>query len=429
MYFLMTQPSRPNKGGFAVIFITLTNNLTTTSYKGTRNCMNNNLIIEYVPIGDIKPYERNAKLHPQEQIEQIKNSIQEFGFDDPIAVWKDNIVIEGHGRLIAAQELGYKEIPVIRLDSLTDEQRKAYMLVHNKLTMDTGFDLELLNIELGSINDIDMTEFGFEFEMFSDDSSEVVEDDYNEELPEEPKSKLGDIYQLGRHRLMCGDSTNVEQVKVLTNGDLVDMLLTDPPYNVAYEGKTKDKLKIKNDNMEDTAFRQFLCSAFSAANEVMKAGAVYYIWHSDSEGYNFRGACHDIGWQVREVLIWNKNSMVLGRQDYQWKHEPCLYGWKDGASHLWASDRKQTTVIDFNKPNKSDIHPTMKPVGLFDYQIQNNTKGGDIVLDLFNGSGTTIIACEQNGRKAYCMELDPKYVDAAIDRWEKFTGQKAVKLN
>ena len=303
------------------------------------------------------------------------------------------------------------------------------MLVHNKLTMDTGFDLDLLNIELGSINDIDMTEFGFEFEMFSDDSSEVIEDDYNEELPEEPKSKLGDIYQLGRHRLMCGDSTDAEQVKVLTNGELVDMLLTDPPYNVAYEGKTKDKLKIKNDNMEDTAFRQFLCSAFSAANEVMKAGAVYYIWHSDSEGYNFRGACHDIGWQVREVLIWNKNSMVLGRQDYQWKHEPCLYGWKDGASHLWASDRKQTTVIDFNKPNKSDIHPTMKPVGLFDYQIQNNTKGGDIVLDLFNGSGTTIIACEQNGRKAYCMELDPKYVDAAIDRWEKFTGQKAVKLN
>ena len=387
------------------------------------------LTIEYLPIGDLKAYERNAKLHPAEQIQQIKTSIQEFGFNDPVAVWNDNEIIEGHGRLIAAKELGYTEIPVIRLDSLTDEQRKAYMLVHNKLTMNTGFDLELLNIELGSINDIDMTEFGFEFEVFSDDSSEVVEDDYNEELPEEPKSKLGDIYQLGRHRLMCGDSTDAEQVKVLTNGELVDMLLTDPPYNVAYEGHTKDKLKIKNDNMEDTAFRQFLCSAFSAANEVMKAGAVYYIWHAGLEGYNFLGACRDIGWKVREILIWNKNIMLLGRYDYQWKHEPCLYGWKDGASHLWASDRKQTTVIDFNKPNKSDIHPTMKPVGLFDYQIQNNTKGGDIVLDLFNGSGTTIIACEQNGRKAYCMELDPKYVDAAVDRWEKFTGQKAVKLN
>lgn len=393
--------------------------------------MNQSLKIEYIPIEDIKPYENNAKLHPQEQIQQIKNSILEFGFDDPIAVWKDNVIIEGHGRLIAAQELGYKEIPVIRLDNLTDEQRRAYTLVHNKLTMNSGFDIEMLNIELGGIDRIDMSDFGFEFEPSFGDSApvEAVEDDFEAELPEEPKSKLGDIYQLGRHRLMCGDSTNAEQVKVLTNGELVDMLITDPPYNVAYEGKTKDKLTIQNDSMEDSAFRQFLKDAFAAANEVMKPGAVFYIWHADSEGYNFRGACHDIGWQVREVLIWNKNSMVLGRQDYQWKHEPCLYGWKDGASHLWASDRKQTTVIDFNKPNKSDIHPTMKPVGLFDYQIQNNTKGGDIVLDLFNGSGTTIIACEQNGRKAYCMELDPKYVDAAIDRWEKFTGQKAVKLN
>lgn len=393
--------------------------------------MNQSLRIEYIPIEDIKPYENNAKLHPQEQIQQIKNSILEFGFDDPIAIWKDNIIIEGHGRLIAAQELGYKEIPVIRLDSLTDEQRRAYTLVHNQLTMNSGFDIEMLNIELGGIDSIDMSDFGFEFEpSFGDGSSpEVVEDDYNEELPEEPKSKLGDIYQLGRHRLMCGDSTSIENVKELTGGELVDMLLTDPPYNVAYEGKTKDKLTIKNDSMEDTAFRTFLRDAFTAANEVMKAGAVFYIWHADSEGYNFRGACHDIGWQVREVLIWNKNSMVLGWQDYQWKHEPCLYGWKEGASHLWASDRKQTTVIDFNRPTKADIHPTMKPIGLFDYQIQNNTKGGDAVLDLFNGSGTTIMACEQNGRRAFCMELDPRYVDAAIDRWEQFTGEKAVKLN
>lgn len=403
------------------------------------------LTIEYLPIGDLKAYERNAKLHPAEQIQQIKTSIQEFGFNDPVAVWNDNEIIEGHGRLIAAKELGYTEIPVIRLDSLTDEQRKAYMLVHNKLTMDTGFDLELLNIELGSINDIDMTEFGFEFEMFSDDSSEVVEDDYNEELTEEPKSKLGDIYQLGRHRLMCGDSTNAEQVKVLTNGELVDMLLTDPPYNVAYgqsgghvlrpseakqlHRRTDGKI-IQNDNWDnDEEFIKFLVSVFKCAFDFMKPGASFYIWYADTQALNFRLACKEAGIQIRQNLIWNKNSFTLGRQDYQWKHEPCLYGWKDGASHLWASDRKQTTVIDFNKPNKSDIHPTMKPVGLFDYQIQNNTKGGDIVLDLFNGSGTTIIACEQNGRKAYCMELDPKYVDAAIDRWEKFTGQKAVKLN
>lgn len=210
---------------------------------------------------------------------------------------------------------------------------------------------------------------------------------------------------------------------------MADMLLTDPPYNVAYEGKTKDHLTIQNDSMDNDSFRQFLRDAFTSADAVMKQGAVFYIWHADSEGYNFRGACFDIGWKVRQCLIWNKNSMVMGRQDYHWKHEPCLYGWKEGASHLWASDRKQTTVIDYQRPTKAEIHPTMKPVGLFDYQIKNNTKGGDIVLDLFNGSGTTIMACEQNGRVARCMELDPRYVDACVKRWENFTGEKAVLLD
>lgn len=207
------------------------------------------------------------------------------------------------------------------------------------------------------------------------------------------------------------------------------MLLTDPPYNVAYEGKTEDALTIQNDNMDDESFRQFLTNAFFAADSVMKKGAVFYIWHADSEGYNFRGACRDVGWTVRECLIWNKNQMVLGRQDYHWKHEPCLYGWKDGASHLWASDRKQTTVLDFDKPQRNGVHPTMKPIALFDYQIKNNTKGNDIVLDLFGGSGTTIMACEQNGRRGYSMELDPRYVDVIIKRWEDFTGEKAVKIS
>ena len=262
------------------------------------------------------------------------------------------------------------------------------------------------------------------------ESSGTVEDDNFEiELPEEPKAKKGDIYQLGNHRLMCGDSTSIDDVEKLMNGNKADMLLTDPPYNVDYEGKTKDKLKIKNDSMDNDSFRQFLRDAFTSADTVMKQGAVFYIWHADSEGYNFRGACFDIGWKVRQCIIWNKNCMVMGRQDYQWKHEPCLYGWKDGASHLWASDRKQTTVIDMAKPVKSDLHPTMKPVALFDYQIKNNTKGGDIVLDLFGGSGTTIMACEQNNRIAYSMEFDPHYVDVIIARWEKFTGQKAVLLN
>ena len=282
------------------------------------------------------------------------------------------------------------------------------------------FDMELTGFDIGDIESLLNIE---------DETGEPQEDNYEVELPKEPKAKLGDIYQLGNHRLMCGDSTKLEDVKALMNGVQADMLLTDPPYNVNYEGNTKDKLKIKNDNMDDANFRKFLVDAFRNADAVMKKGAVFYIWHADTEGYNFRGACRDSEWKVRQCLIWRKNAMVMGRQDYHWKHEPCLYGWKEGASHLWAADRKQTTVLEFDKPLRNDMHPTMKPITLFDYQIKNNTKGDDIVLDLFGGSGTTIMACEQNGRKGYLMEFDPKYVDVIIDRWEQYTGEKAVLLN
>lgn len=386
--------------------------------------------IEKIKVDEIIPYADNAKLHPERQIEQIRSSILEFGFNDPIAIDENNVVIEGNGRLMAIKDLGYKEVDCIRIEGLTEDQKRAYILVHNQLTMNTGFDIEILNKELEKIKDIDMTQFDLEIDIDFDlniDLGGTVEEDNVPEPDEnaEPKAKLGDIYKLGNHRLMCGDSTSLEDVAKLMGEEKADMLLTDPPYNVDYEGKTEDKLTIKNDKMSDGNFRDFLVNAFKAADSVMKPGAVFYIWRAESEGYNFRGACLDAGWKVRQCIIWNKNSMVLGRQDYQWKHEPCLYGWKDGASHLWASDRKQTTVIDFNRPTKADIHPTMKPVGLFDYQIKNNTKQGDIVLDLFNGSGTTIMACEQNKRVARCMELDPRYVDAAIKRWEDFTGQKA----
>ena len=228
---------------------------------------------------------------------------------------------------------------------------------------------------------------------------------------------------------MCGDSCSLEAVEKLTNGGGgVDMLLTDPPYNVAYEGGTKEKLTIQNDSMGNDQFRQFLRDAFVAADTVMKKGAVFYIWHADSEGYNFRGACKDAGWTVRQCLVWKKSSLVMGRQDYHWKHEPCLYGWKEGAGHLWSADRKQTTILEFDKPTRNGEHPTMKPVALFEYQMLNNTKGGDIVLDLFGGSGTTLLAAEKHGRHAQLMELDPKYCDVIVKRWEEFTGKKAVLL-
>lgn len=401
------------------------------------------LTIEYVSISDLKPYERNAKLHPKEQVEQIKKSIQDFGFNDPVAVWKGSEIIEGHGRLLAAQELGLTEIPIIRLDSLTDQQRKAYMLAHNKLTMNSDFDMKILAEEIENILDFDMSNFGFDV-MFDED--EVVEDDYTPEVPEEPKAKLGDIYQLGRHRLMCGDSTSQSDVQLLLNGELMDMVLTDPPYNVNYKGTAGT---IINDNMKSSEFRQFLKKAFINIRTSLKNGCSFHIWYADSEGYNFRGACSDAGLTVRQQLIWVKNSATIGRQDFQHQYEsvlsglsldesaqepqegfsPCLYGWKDGAAHKWYKKRKERDVMFFDKPRASKEHPTMKPILLFDYEMQCNTKSGDSVLDLFGGSGTLIMAAEQNKRTAYVMEYDPKFVDVIIDRWEKFTGQKAVKLN
>lgn len=380
-----------------------------------------------IALKDLKPYENNPRKN-DDAVKYVAESIKEFGFKVPIVIDKDNVIVAGHTRYKAAKKLGMTEIPCIIADDLTDEQIKAFRLVDNKVAEKAEWDFDLLNTELDDIIDLDMELFGFE-DALQDDAEEAVEDEFEVELPPEPKSKLGDIYQLGNNRLMCGDSTVLEDIEKLMGGEQADMLLTDPPYNVNYEGKTKDKLKIKNDKMDNDNFRQFLTDAFSNADMVMKPGAVFYIWHADSEGYNFRGACFDAGWTVRQCLIWNKNSMVMGRQDYQWKHEPCLYGWKEGAGHLWASDRKQTTVINFDKPTRNDMHPTMKPIPLFDYQIKNNTKGGDVVLDLFGGSGTTIMACEQNGRRGYSMEYDPRYVDVIVDRWEKFTGAKAVLLN
>lgn len=377
-------------------------------------------------IDEIRPYENNPRVNDG-AVGAVAESIREFGFQQPIVVDRDGVIIAGHTRYKAAKKLGLTEVPVVVAGNLTDEQVRAYRLADNKTGELAEWDFSALEEELAGIGELDMSMFGFEpKEMI--EPEEITEDDYEEEPPEVPKARPGDVYQLGRHRLMCGDSTDVQSVQKLCQGQ-VDLLLTDPPYGVDYTGKTKDALKIQNDAKTDEALRDMLADAFSAANAMMKPGAVFYIWHADLKSLVFRLACQMAGWEVRQVLIWAKNTMVMGRQDYQWKHEPCLYGWKEGAGHLWASDRKQTTILEFDRPTKNKEHPTMKPVKLFDYQIQNNTKGGDIVLDLFGGSGTTIIACEQDKRCARVMELDPRYVDVIIDRWEKLTGERAVKID
>lgn len=391
---------------------------------------------EYRSIEQLLPYTNNARTHSDKQINEIANSIKEFGFTNPVLIDEYNGIIAGHGRIMAAKQLEYPHpIPCFVLHGLTDTQRRAYVLVDNQLALNAGWDEKMLKIEIESLIelDFDVELIGFDDDFLKDLLIDPVvegltDEDDAPEPPKEPISKLGDVWQLGDHRLMCGDSTSEECIKNLCGDELVDMWLTDPPYNIDYQGKTKDALTIKNDSMDDGAFREFLASAYRAADSVMKPGAVFYIWHADSESFNFRGAARDAGWTVRQCLIWNKNTMVLGRQDYQWKHEPCLYGWKDGASHLWASDRKQYTVLNFDKPLRNGVHPTMKPVELFQYQILNNTRGKDIVLDSFSGSGTTFIACEKNGRRAFGMEFDPVYVDVIIQRWQAFTGKSAVHI-
>jgi len=387
--------------------------------------------IEVIGIEKLIPYAKNSRTHSDEQVAQIAASIKEFGFNNPVLVDKDDVIIAGHGRVMAARKCGIMEVPCIRLGHLTETQRKAYVIADNRLALNAGWDNELLTIELNELlaDDFALDILGFDSDELKalldpvKPTEGLTDEDEVPEAPEEPKTKPGDIYRLGRHRLMCGDSTMLDDVEKLMDGQLADILITDPPYNVAYEGSTG--MTIQNDDMGDAQFRQFLTDAFICANTVMKAGAVFYIWHADSEGYNFRGAAKDAGWTVRQCLIWNKDSLVMGRQDYHWKHEPCLYGWKDGAGHLWATDRKQTTILQFGKPKKNDLHPTMKPVELIEYQMLNNTKGQDLVLDLFGGSGSTMIAAEKHGRCARLMELDPKYCDVIVKRWEDFTGQKA----
>ena len=375
-------------------------------------------------LSELTPYDKNAKLHDKTQIQNVAESIRQYGFVQPIVIDRDGVIVIGHCRYEAAKKLKMTEVPCVCVDDLTPEQVKALRIVDNK-TNESPWDIELLTQEL---DEIDLSGFDFDFDLGLDDEEEVIEDE-PPEVPDdyEPISRIGDVWQLGTHRLMCGDSTDSDDVEKLMNGSSADMVLTDPPYNVNIENS--QGMTIENDNMDSDSFQEFLTKAFSNIEEYLKAGGVFYIWFASREHVNFETALNENNLVVREELIWNKNSLVMGRQDYQWKHEPCLYGWKDGAKHLWNSDRKQTTVMNFDKPKKNDLHPTMKPVKLFDYQIKNSSKPGNIVLDLFGGSGTTIIACEQNGRIAYLMEYDPKYVDVIIKRWEDLTGKKAELIS
>ncbi|MBQ8892528.1 MAG: ParB N-terminal domain-containing protein [Bacilli bacterium] len=376
-------------------------------------------------ITEIKEYENNPR-NNDGAVEYVANSIKEFGFKVPIVIDKNNVIVAGHTRYKASKLLGITEIPCIIADDLTEEQIKAYRLVDNKSAEYATWDMALLNMELESLQDFDMELFDFDIEK---DLKEVVDDDYEIELPEEPKTKYGDIYKLGNHYLMCGDSTNKDDVDKLMNNEFADLVVTDPPYNVNYEGKTEDNLKIMNDNMDNDKFYSFLKQAYDNLYSHTRDGGSIYVFHADTEGLNFRKAFSESGYKLAECLVWVKNSFVMGRQDYQWKHEPILYGWKLGASHYFVGDRNLSTVLEFDKPNRNAEHPTMKPVELVAYLIRNSSQKNNIILDLFGGSGSTLIACEQLERKAFLMELDERYCDVIIDRWEKFTNQKAELIN
>ena len=380
-----------------------------------------------VPVDEITPYENNPRVN-EGAVEQLAKIIEQLGFRNPAVLNKDKVVIEGHTRLLAVKKLGWETMPCIIATDLTPEQEQALRIADNKIAEIAEWDDDKLKVELAALQeagfDLSLLAFGDDEleDLLSDDTGThgETEPDAVPETPEVPVSTPGEVYRLGRHILVCGDSTQPADVaKACCEGE-ADLWLTDPPYNVDYHGS--DGQSIRNDSMEDTKFREFLRKAFGCAEKALKPGGSFYVFHADSEGYNFRGACFDVGLKVRQCLVWKKNSLVLGRQDYKWIHEPCLYGWRDGGAHDWYSDCRQTTVMEFAKPKKNDLHPTMKPVEMLCYLIGNSSKGGDVVLDTFGGSGSTVIACERSGRKCRCVELDPKYCDVIRKRWAEFVN-------
>ena len=389
--------------------------------------------INQVETASLLPYARNSRTHSDAQIAQIAASIKEFGFTNPVLV-RGRDVVAGHGRLLAAQKLGLATVPAVDLSYLTETQAKAYVIADNQLALNAGWDHGMLALELAELQtdgfDLDLLGFADAQALLAAADAglaEGVDEDAEVEVPADPITQPGDLILLGKHRLLCGSATVMTDVERLVAGELVDMMWTDPPYNVAYKGKTKDALEIQNDSMGNEDFRQFLLDAYLSAYAVLKPGGAVYVAHADSEGENFRGAMRESGLLVKQCLVWVKSCMFMGRQDYQWKHEPILYGWKEGAAHTWLSDRKQTTVLEFNKPNRNGEHPTMKPVDLVEYCLRNHIGANASVLDLFGGSGTTLIAAEKIGARAFLTELDPRYCDVIVKRWELLTGKTAIR--
>ena len=393
------------------------------------------LQIEFWPIDQLIPYVRNARTHSPEQIAQVAASMIEFGWTNPILVGPDRVVIAGHARLLAARKLGMNEVPVIVLGHLTDAQRRALVLTDNKLALNAGWDMEMLRVELDSLE-----EGGFELDVigFSDKELEEIlrdpeearpghtDEDAAPEAPARPVSRAGDLWVLGQHLLLCGNATDADAVRRLMGDEKADLVFTDPPYNVAYIGYTDEKLKIEGDRMKPEEYFVFLHETFAAYRTVVKPGVSFYVCHPSSAQREFQDALEGSGFEVRCQIIWAKNTFAWGFGRYKFQHEPIFYCHVAGQSDAWYGDKSQSTLWQEKKPAANRLHPTMKPVELIDRALLNSSKAGDCVLDLFGGSGSTLIACERRNRNARLMELDPKYADVIVKRWQEYTGHQAV---
>ena len=385
--------------------------------------------MQLVPVSKLVPYVNNARTHSPEQVMKLRSSLREFGFINPIIIDRDYGIIAGHGRLLAAKEEGITEVPCVFVDYLTEAQKKAYILADNRMAMDAGWDEELLRVEIealqGEAFDVSLTGFD-EMELadlFKDGSDSGAEDDdydLSAALEKAAFVERGDIWTVVRHRLMCGDATSAEDVAALMDDRKANLILTDPPYGVSF--KSSSGLTIQNDSMKNEEFYNFLLSAFENMADHLEKGGAAYVFHADTEGLNFRRAFIDAGFHLAGCCIWVKDSLVLGRSDYQWQHEPVLYGFMQNGKHPWYSDRKQTTIWNFAKPKRNANHPTSKPLDLLGYPIGNSTQENAIVIDTFGGSGSTLMACEQINRTCCTMELDEKYASVILRRYVDDTG-------